>query len=85
MTNGGVTAVSHNSSIITVIFDNEVLGMLPSVADRILRQTLFADRSKRKTDYVKVYGWKGIQSAYLAEFNDVFRWRSDSTVFPVNL
>jgi acetolactate synthase-1/2/3 large subunit len=74
--NEACTAVSYNLPIITVIFDNEVLGMVRQW------QTAFYDKRysqtdpHRKTDYVKViegFGGKGYRAHTLAEFNDVFQ------------
>ena len=39
--NEACTAVSYELPVITVIFNNTVLGMVPPVADGVLRQAVF--------------------------------------------
>ncbi len=70
------TAVSYNLPIITIIFDNKVLGMVYQW------QTVFYDRHysqtvlNRKTDYVKVaegFGAHGFVCNTIEEFNEAYK------------
>ena len=70
------TAVSYDIPIITVIFDNKVLGMVRQW------QTVFYDKRysqsepDRKTDYVKVaegFGAKGYHCENISEFEEAFK------------
>lgn len=74
--NEACTAVSYDLPIITVIFNNQVLGMVRQW------QTVFYDRRysstdpHRKTDYVKLaegFGLAGWHCENLAEFKEAFR------------
>ena len=74
--NEACTAVSYNLPIITVIFDNEVLGMVRQWQTAFYGKRYSQTDPHRKTDYVKViegFGGKGYRAHTLAEFNDVFQ------------
>lgn len=74
--NEACTAVSYNLPIITVIFDNEVLGMVRQWQTAFYGKRYSQTDPHRKTDYVKViegFGGKGYRAHTLAEFNGVFQ------------
>lgn len=59
------TAVSNNLKVITVIFDNRVLGMVHQWQNDFYDKHFIATEPERKTDYVKVaegFGAKGFRA-----------------------
>jgi len=73
--NEACTAVTNNLPIISVIFNNKVLGMVYQWQAAFYGKRYSETTVERKTDYVKVaegFGAKGYRAANLAEFEDVF-------------
>lgn len=73
--NEASTAVSNNLPVITVIFNNKVLGMVYQWQSTFYNKRYSATTVERKTDYVKVaegFGAKGYRAENLAEFEEVF-------------
>lgn len=67
--NEACTAVSYNLPIITVIFDNEVLGMVRQWQTAFYGKRYSQTDPHRKTDYVKViegFGGKGDRAPYFS-------------------
>lgn len=67
--NEACTAVSYNLPIITVIFDNEVLGMVRQWQTAFYGKRYSQTDPHRKTDYVKViegFGGKGYRAPYFS-------------------
>ncbi len=63
--NEACTAVSNNLKVITVIFDNRVLGMVHQWQNDFYDKHFIATEPERKTDYVKVaegFGAKGFRA-----------------------
>lgn len=70
------TAVSYNLPIITVIFDNRVLGMVRQWQTVFYGQRYSQTDPERKTDYVKVaegFGAKGYDCTTMPEFRAAFK------------
>jgi len=73
--NEACTAVSNELPIITVIFNNKVLGMVYQWQNTFYEGRLSATTPERKTDFVKVaegFGAKGFRAKTLAEFEEAF-------------
>jgi len=73
--NEACTAVTNNLPIISVIFNNKVLGMVYQWQGVFYGKRYSATTVERKTDFVKVaegFGAKGYRAANLAEFEKVF-------------
>ena len=73
--NEAVTAVSYNLPIITVIFNNEVLGMVRQWQTLLYDKRYSSTDPHRKTDYVKVaegFGAKGWHCETIEEFEAAF-------------
>ncbi|MCL2436847.1 MAG: biosynthetic-type acetolactate synthase large subunit [Clostridiales bacterium] len=73
--NEACTAVSYELPIITVIFNNQVLGMVYQWQSAFYEGRLSSTTPARKTDFVKVaegFGAKGFKASTLSEFEDVF-------------
>ena len=73
--NEACTAVTNNLPIISVIFNNKVLGMVYQWQGVFYGKRYSETTVERKTDYVKVaegFGAKGYRAANLAEFEKVF-------------
>lgn len=69
--NEACTAVSNNLKIITVIFDNRVLGMVRQWQTIFYNKHYIATQPERKTDYVKVaegFGLRGYRAETKEEF-----------------
>lgn len=69
------TAVSYHVPVITVIFNNAVLGMVRQWQKAFYGGRLSSTEPERATDYVKVaegFGAKGFRCKNLAEFEEVF-------------
>ncbi len=69
--NEACTAVSNNLPIITVIFDNKVLGMVRQWQTSFYQQHYFSTSPERKTDYIKVaegFGARGYKAETKEEF-----------------
>lgn len=63
--NEACTAVSNNLQVITVIFDNRVLGMVHQWQNLFFNQHYMETEPERKTDYVKViegFGGQGFEA-----------------------
>lgn len=74
--NEACTAVSYNLPIITVIFDNAVLGMVRQWQKLIYEERYSSTDPKRKTDYLKMieaFGGKGYEAKTLEEFKNTFK------------
>lgn len=72
--NEGCTAVSYNLPIITVIFNNQVLGMVRQWQTSFYGKRYSNTDPERKTDFVKMaeaFGAKGYRAETPAEFADV--------------
>jgi len=70
--NEGCTAVSYNLPVITVIFNNSVLGMVYQWQTNFYGKRYSASAPERKTDFAKIaegFGAKGLRATTLAEFN----------------
>ena len=73
--NEACTAVSYGLPIITIIFNNSVLGMVYQWQNTFYEGRISATTPERKTDFVKVaegFGAKGFRANNLAEFEEVF-------------
>ena len=73
--NEACTAVSENLPIITIIFDNKVLGMVYQWQTAFYGRRFSATTPDRKTDYVKVaegFGAKGYTATTPEEFEKAF-------------
>ena len=73
--NEACTAVSENLPIITIIFDNKVLGMVYQWQTAFYGRRFSATTPDRKTDYVKVaegFGAKGYRASTPEEFEKAF-------------
>lgn len=73
--NEACTAVSYELPIITVIFNNQVLGMVRQWQTSFYKKRYSATDPHRKTDYVKLadgFGLKGYHCENLAEFKAAF-------------
>ena len=69
--NEACTAVSYNVPVITVIMNNQVLGMVRQWQTAFYNKHYMATQPERKTDYVKVaegFGAKGYHCETMAEF-----------------
>ena len=69
------TAVSYHVPVITVIFNNAVLGMVRQWQKAFYGGRLSSTEPERATDYVKVaegFGAKGFRCSNLAEFEEAF-------------
>lgn len=74
--NEACTAVSYNLPIITVIFDNRVLGMVRQWQNCFYNKRYSQTDPHRKTDFVKVvegFGGKGYRAETLAEFQAAYK------------
>lgn len=74
--NEACTAVSYNLPIITVIFDNAVLGMVRQWQKLIYEERYSSTDPKRKTDYLKMieaFGGKGYEAKTLEQFKNTFK------------
>lgn len=74
--NEACTAVSNNLPIITVIFDNRVLGMVRQWQTCFYGKRYSQTDPERKTDFVKViegFGGKGYRATTLAEFKEAYK------------
>ena len=72
--NEACTAVSNNLKVITVVFDNKVLGMVHQWQSDFYNKHFFATEPERKTDYVKVaegFGARGFRAGTKEEFEKV--------------
>lgn len=73
--NEASTAVTNNLPVISIIFNNKVLGMVYQWQTAFYNKRYSATTVERKTDYVKVaegFGAKGYRATNLAEFEAVF-------------
>ena len=73
--NEACTAVSYKLPIISVIFNNKVLGMVYQWQNAFYGGRLSATTPERVTDFVKIaegFGAKGFKAATIAEFEDAF-------------
>lgn len=73
--NEGCTAVSYELPIITVIFDNQVLGMVRQWQTSFYGKRYSQTDPHRKTDFVKLadgFGLKGYRCTNLPEFQEAF-------------
>jgi len=73
--NEACTAVSYNVPVITVIFNNSVLGMVRQWQGVFFEKRYASTSPERRTDFVKVaegFGLKGFRCANLQEFHDAF-------------
>jgi len=69
------TAVSYNVPVVTVIFNNSVLGMVRQWQDAFFAGRHASTEPDRKTDYVKVaegFGLKGFRCTDLKQFEEAF-------------
>lgn len=74
--NEACTAVSYNLPIITVIFNNEVLGMVRQWQSCFYEKRYSQTDPHRKTDFVKLieaFGGKGYRAKTIDEFKDVYK------------
>ncbi len=74
--NEACTAVSNNLPIITVIFDNRVLGMVRQWQTCFYGKRYSQTDPERQTDFVKViegFGGKGYRASTLAEFKAAYK------------
>ena len=72
--NEACTAVSNNLKVITVIFDNKVLGMVRQWQTSFYNRHYISTQPERKTDYVKVaegFGARGFRAETKEEFEKV--------------
>lgn len=68
--NEACTAVSNNLKVITVIFDNKVLGMVHQWQNDFYDKHFVATEPERKSDYIKLaegFGAKGFRAETKAE------------------
>ena len=73
--NEACTAVSYGLPIISVIFNNKVLGMVYQWQKAFYGGRLSATAPERKTDFVKIaegFGAKGFKADKLSEFEEAF-------------
>ena len=73
--NEASTAVTNKLPIITVIFNNKVLGMVYQWQNAFYQGRFSATTVEKKTDYIKVaegFGAKGYRAENLEEFEQVF-------------
>lgn len=73
--NEACTAVSYRLPVVTVIFNNSVLGMVRQWQAAFYGKRYSSTDPHRQTDYVKVaegFGARGYRCATLAEFSDAF-------------
>jgi acetolactate synthase-1/2/3 large subunit len=73
--NEACTAVSYELPIITVIFNNQVLGMVRQWQTAFYGKRFSQTDPHRKTDFVKLaegFGLKGYRCTNLAEFQTAF-------------
>ena len=73
--NEGCTAVSYNLPVITIIFNNRVLGMVYQWQTRFYGRRYSETTPERKTDYVKLaegFGAKGYRASNIEEFKKCF-------------
>lgn len=74
--NEACTAVSNNLPVITVIFDNQVLGMVYQWQTSFYNKHHFSTVPERRTDYVKVaegFGALGFKAETRQEFEAVLK------------
>jgi acetolactate synthase-1/2/3 large subunit len=74
--NEGCTAVSYRLPIITVLFNNGVLGMVYQWQSQFYGQRYSATVPRRQTDFVKMaeaFGAKGYAAGTLEEFEECYR------------
>ncbi len=74
--NEACTAVTYELPVITVIFDNQVLGMVYQWQTSFYNKHYFSTVAERKTDYIKVaegFGAKGFRAETKAEFETVLK------------
>lgn len=74
--NEACTAVSYKLPIITVIFNNQVLGMVRQWQSCFYQKRYSQTDPRRKTDYVKLidaFGGVGYRANTVDEFNEVFK------------
>lgn len=74
--NEAVTAVSYDLPVITVIFNNQVLGMVRQWQTLLYGKRYSSTDPHRRTDYVKLaagFGAKGYHCETLEEFESAFR------------
>lgn len=74
--NEACTAVSNNLPIITVIFDNRVLGMVRQWQTCFYGKRYSQTDPERKTDFVKLiegFGGKGYRATTIAEFKEAYK------------
>ncbi len=79
--NEACTAVSNELPVITIIFDNQVLGMVYQWQTSFYNKHYFSTVAERKTDYIKVaegFGAKGFRAETKAEFESVLREALDT-------
>ncbi|NCC68237.1 MAG: biosynthetic-type acetolactate synthase large subunit, partial [Clostridia bacterium] len=72
--NEACTAVSNNLKVITVIFDNKVLGMVHQWQSTFYNKHFISTEPERKTDYIKVaegFGARGYKAETKEEFEKV--------------
>ncbi|HIX13927.1 MAG TPA: biosynthetic-type acetolactate synthase large subunit [Candidatus Anaerofilum faecale] len=75
--NEACTAVSYDLPIITVIFNNQVLGMVRQWQTAFYGRRYSSTDPHRKTDFValaRAFGADGRRCTNLAEFNEAFDW-----------
>ena len=73
--NEGCTAVSENLPIITIIMNNQVLGMVYQWQNIFYDSRYSSTDLHRKTDFIKIaegFGAKGFRAETPAEFKEVF-------------
>ena len=74
--NEACTAVSYNLPVITVIFNNKVLGMVHQWQGVFYGKRYSASEPERKTNYIAVaegFGAKGFRASNIAEFEEAFK------------
>ena len=74
--NEACTAVSYGVPVITVIFNNRVLGMVRQWQDAFFGQRYCSTDPERRTDYVRVaegFGLKGFRCHDLEQFEEAFK------------
>ena len=80
------TAVSHQLPIITVLLNNQVLGMVYQWQGAFYGDRYSATTVERKTDFVKVaegFGAKGYRAANLKEFREECLVDREEQVLPM--
>ena len=73
--NEACTAVSYNAPVITVIFNNQALGMVRQWQGAFFGGRYSSTSPQRRTDYVKVaegFGLQGFRCADLGRFKEIF-------------